>query len=250
MPAVYEREVAMLDRPGPDKRGPDKLAVFDLDGTLLQSNHLDDALYPRAVLAAHGIEGVSHDWTIYRSSTDFGITREILETHWRRDPSAAEIGRVRDEFVALLRAAMRNDPLACTPFAGLAEFLEAMRSEWAVAIATGTFAESCAAKIAASRLDALDALPRATSSDVEERPDIIRVAIERAQAHHGVDGFRRTLYVGDGIWDLRAARDLGLPFLGVGRDAAAAKLRAAGATEVIADYGDAAAVLALLDSVA
>lgn len=235
-----------------DKRGPDKLAVFDLDGTLLRSNHLDDALYPRAVLAAHGIEGVSNDWTSYRSSTDFGITREILETHWGRDPSAEEIGQVRDEFVALLQAAMLEDPAACTPLAGLAGFLAAMAAgvgDWTMAIATGTFAESCMVKIAASRLDALDALPRATSSDAEERPDIIRVAIDRARAHHDVAGFRRVLYVGDGIWDLRAARELGLPFLGVGGDAAAAKLRTAGASDVITDYSDPAAVLALLDSV-
>jgi hypothetical protein len=44
------------------------------------------------------------------------------------------------------------------------------------------------------------------------------------------------------VWDVRAARELGLPFLGVATKGAARALRTEGATEIVSDLRDPIAV--------
>ncbi|MCR4413741.1 MAG: hypothetical protein NUV77_15080, partial [Thermoguttaceae bacterium] len=57
------------------------------------------------------------------------------------------------------------------------------------------------------------------------------------------------VYVGDGLWDLKAARRLGIGFLGVAANGTA-RLREAGAEAVVADFADRGQVLRLLESLA
>jgi phosphoglycolate phosphatase-like HAD superfamily hydrolase len=63
-------------------------------------------------------------------------------------------------------------------------------------------------------LDAEDIVSAVTSSeDVETakpQPDLVQVALERA----GVDA-RRAVFVGDTVWDVRAAAKAGVPCVGV-----------------------------------
>ena len=54
----------------------------------------------------------------------------------------------------------------------------------------------------------------ATASDATRRPDIIRLAVTRAQGE-----LSRTVYVGDGPWDLHACRELGIPLIATGHRA-------------------------------
>jgi phosphoglycolate phosphatase-like HAD superfamily hydrolase len=63
-------------------------------------------------------------------------------------------------------------------------------------------------------------------------------AVSRARKFYGREGFDRVVSVGDGLWDVRAARNLGFSFLGVGRGADAELLRAAGASHVLEDFTD------------
>jgi phosphoglycolate phosphatase-like HAD superfamily hydrolase len=61
--------------------------------------------------------------------------------------------------------------------------------------------------------------------------------------------FDEVVYVGDQPWDLRAARELGIAFLGIGRDSRARRLEREGAT-VVSGYGEPDSFLKLLDTVA
>ena len=73
--------------------------------------------------------------------------------------------------------------------------------------------------------------------------EILGLAAGRAAARHA-----RVGSVGDGVWDVQAARQLGWPFLGIGSGARAEKLRAAGATLVLPDLTDTASPAAALDT--
>jgi phosphoglycolate phosphatase-like HAD superfamily hydrolase len=53
--------------------------------------------------------------------------------------------------------------------------------------------------------------------------------------------------IGDGAWDVLAARNLGLPFVGVGDGAARHRLLLEGASHVIGDFVDFDAFLKCLD---
>ena len=74
----------------------------------------------------------------------------------------------------------------------------------------------------------------ATADDAEARVDIFALAWDRATAHSAAP--RATILIGDRVWDVACARQLGWRFVGVGTGAAAARLREAGATMVVPDY--------------
>ena len=76
-------------------------------------------------------------------------------------------------------------------------------------------------------------LPSAFAEDGPSRESIVLRAIERAGGK-----FNRIVSIGDADWDVRTARRLGLPFLGVGGPRRAARLRNEGASHVIENYLD------------
>jgi phosphoglycolate phosphatase-like HAD superfamily hydrolase len=53
---------------------------------------------------------------------------------------------------------------------------------------------------------------------------------------------------GSGVWDARTARNLGLPFVGIGSGARAARLAAEGARHVVEDFTDLDRFLGCLDA--
>ena len=79
-----------------------------------------------------------------------------------------------------------------------------------VAIATGDWRETITFKLGAAGIP-LDGIPMATSSDFYTRAEIIAGAVVKAGRE-----LHEAIYVGDGLWDLRACRMLGIPFMGVG----------------------------------
>ena len=61
--------------------------------------------------------------------------------------------------------------------------------------------------------------------------------------------FVSTVYVGDGIWDARACRTLGIPFIGIGSGERADRLVSEGAVCVFQNYSDADIFLESLNEI-
>ncbi len=65
-------------------------------------------------------------------------------------------------------------------------------------------------------------------------------SLTRAACLHGRVEFDSVIYVGDGVWDARACRNLGWPCIGIALDPIrAARLRAEGVKDVFPNYEDA-----------
>ena len=111
------------------------------------------------------------------------------------------------------------------------------RDDVVAALATGGWRASAELKLRRSGLDVFD-LPLATSDDDVSREAIMRIARERSAARHQDDSFDVQIYVGDGVWDARSARALGLSFIGVAEGEQAHRLLAEGARAVVKDYTD------------
>jgi phosphoglycolate phosphatase-like HAD superfamily hydrolase len=77
----------------------------------------------------------------------------------------------------------------------------------------------------------IENIPFASSSDTRQRVDIIALAACRA----GFD-ISDAIYVGDGLWDLKASRELGIRFVGVGRKHEL--LRKHGASRVLVSFAE------------
>ncbi len=216
-----------------------QLAIFDLDGTLTRTTHIDAVCFLRACAEEFGVHSVDTNWTAYTHSTDSGISLEILQAHLQRVPSADEVARLQRRFVALLARAFLETPESCTEIAGARAALQGLRKhpDWSVAIATGSWRTSAVLKMDTAGIDRAG-LPAAFADDSMAREDIIRTALARAQAQHAQPHFSRVVYLGDAVWDVRAAIELQLPFIGVGSGGREAALRAAGARVVLADFGD------------
>jgi phosphoglycolate phosphatase-like HAD superfamily hydrolase len=220
--------------------------VFDIDGTLTDTNVVDGECYWQAVCEVIGIFGEQPDWSTFRHVTDAGIARELCVRHLSREISVKEIEAIGSCLAARLEMVLgREDPVGYQ-IPGSAEILSMLNesSDFAVALATGGLRLSAEVKLRRAGLP-FATLPLATSTDAVAREDILRIAANRAAEKHATS-FSTFTYVGDGVWDVRAARELGWRFIGIGLEQQAHRLRKAGARIVVADYRAAEAFLRLL----
>jgi phosphoglycolate phosphatase-like HAD superfamily hydrolase len=79
--------------------------------------------------------------------------------------------------------------------------------------------------------------PSASADDALDRESIMRLSRQRAAERYG-ESFACTVYVGDGVWDARACRGIGIPFIGIATGSRATRLSAEGAVRVFSDYSD------------
>ena len=184
--------------------------IFDIDGTLLQSAAVDDALYRAAVSAVLGPVQLRPSLHAYDYVTDTGILSQILADN--DIPVAREpMDEIKTHFVTLLGNHIEtNGPFIEVPGATrLLQELTASESH-AVAIATGGWRESAELKLRSAGIDYAD-IPLATANDHLERTGIMQIALGQLG-----DGLSSVTYYGDGPWDRDACAALGWRFVSVG----------------------------------
>ena len=213
------------------------LVVFDVDGTLTRTDAIDDVCYVAAVAEVLSIQDVDTDWMNYSHVTDSGILRQVVQSSLGRDVLPEEMDRVCQRFHRLLEDSFRQH--SCLPVEGGPEMLRdlAGQSGMAVALATGGWESTARLKLEQAGYDIRD-IPLASSSDADTREEIMRIAERRARDRYGAPGFDTITYVGDGVWDARAAANLGWRFLGIGTGEQAARLEREGAFAVINHYAE------------
>jgi len=78
----------------------------------------------------------------------------------------------------------------------------------------------------------------ASSNEHYARDEILKAAFAGAQRRLGERDFSSIVYVGDGIWDARTCRELGIPLIGVASGQQAGQLLDLGAYRVFPDLND------------
>ncbi len=188
--------------------------IFDIDGTLLHSMAVDDALYRQAVKDVLGdvmLRASLHD---YEFVTDTGVLQSILEDN-KIDTDDSCDDDVRDRFVELLDAHVNeHGPFREIP--GAREYLKTLADSpvHAVAMATGGWRDSAELKLRTAGID-YGQIPLVTANDHHERTGIMEIALERLGSE-----FESVSYYGDGPWDRAACVALGWQFVAVGPDLA------------------------------
>lgn len=76
-----------------------RLAIFDIDGTLTDTNGVDDECYRAAVGEAIGVAEGDIDWSGAAHVTDSEIFQWLCRVHGRGVPSASFIAEARSRFV-------------------------------------------------------------------------------------------------------------------------------------------------------
>lgn len=225
------------------------IVVFDIDGTLCRTSHVDDTCWCEMAQEVLGVDSMTTDWGAYPHSTDEAIASALIREHLKVEPSRELLDRMRDRFVELLGEAHAGDPDLFRETPGAANILRHLRDRGIhVAIATGGWTPGARFKLQQAGLEC-DAIPAAFSCDAHPREEIISIAIDRAATVLNVDraALGRAIYVGDGVWDLIAARSLGIGFLGIASGERSERLREGGAAEVMQDFSDIEAVMRALE---
>jgi phosphoglycolate phosphatase-like HAD superfamily hydrolase len=224
------------------------LIMFDIDGTLTETMKIDEQCFVRSLAEVCGFTDIDTDWSNYKHSTDSGIFHEIHLSRTGRPPSVAEISNFRSRFVHLLTEALSEGAFAA--IAGAPRLLSRLAgsAEYRVSLATGGWRDSARLKMTSAGM-CFDDYPAASADDAHERESIMKISSRRAVEQHQTQ-FVSTVYIGDGVWDARACRSLGIPFVGIGSGVRAARLASEGAVRVFEDYSDADLFLESMDEVA
>ena len=192
------------------------LIVFDIDGTLTDTKEKDDELFIHAVRDIFKIEIKDTDWSRFENVTDPGIAKSIFKEHFGKEPLEQELVRLEDHFIDLTGKAMAEYPQAFREVAGAKDFFEELSGtdNMYVAIATGGWEATAKMKLEYIGINIKD-FPMVTAADHENRIELLKNAISRAQKFYEINRFDRIIAIGDGIWDFKAAKALDAGFVGV-----------------------------------
>ncbi|MXY98960.1 MAG: HAD family hydrolase [Gemmatimonadetes bacterium] len=190
-----------------------KIAViFDIDGTLVESSGFEDDLYIAAVRDVLGDVCIRKAWNTYRHVTDSGILRQIMEEN--RIRGEGRIREVRSWFGDLVSQYFRDGGV-CDPTIGAIDLIDELRAApgFAVGFATGGWGHTARMKFEHAGFN-LEYVVLTSSDDGLERTAIMQKCLDALDAKG--NSFQRIVYVGDAEWDVRATRELGWHFIGVG----------------------------------
>ncbi|MFF5139930.1 HAD family hydrolase [Streptomyces sp. NPDC013157] len=206
----------------------DRAAVFDVDGTLVDTNHLHVTTWWEAFRQA------GHRVTMNAVHHSVGLGSGDLIAHLLGE----DRDRSQDDELNATHTALYGqffDRLAPLPGAG--ELLRRLhRDGWRVVLATSASGPELAALRRA--IDADDVIAGTASADDVARGKPAPEPVEHALELAGVPA-DRAVFVGDTVWDMRAGTKAGVRCVGVlCGGIPRSDLVAAGAEEIYADPAD------------
>lgn len=215
--------------------------VLDLDQTLIRGEVADWELWLDAISEALGVRFTGEeDWSVHPVHTDHGIVESLSQEHRGRSFGEDERAVFEAKLFARHDAWLARDPGMYQAIPGAGALLSAL--EGRAGLATGNLHPVTRRKLRSAGLDHVH-LPCQCSAPGLTREALVASALRRV----GWAGGEATSF-GDGVWDVRAARSLGIGFVGVAQsDGHEAKLRAAGARRVLRDFADLTRVLTWIE---
>lgn len=184
--------------------------MFDIDGTLLRSDHIDESCYRDSIADVLGFKPHA-EWTHYNHVTDSGIVDQHIDECGLQAERERIQAEVKSIFIERIVEQLRRSPVEPVP--GAIRFLRRLRKidNLSLSIATGGWYESAKLKLDSAGID-VSGLAVATSSDHFSRTEIMKIAQSRATG----DKILQPTYFGDGEWDRQACARLGFNFVLVG----------------------------------
>ncbi|WP_344459320.1 HAD family hydrolase [Kitasatospora kazusensis] len=225
------------------------IVLWDIDHTLIDNGGVSKEIYAAAFTSLAGRSPTEAAQTEGR--TDRLIMREMFLRNHLPEPDWATVQAALAGAGAERLSDLRRRG---TALLGVREALKAAaaRADWVSSVLTGNIAANARVKLSAFGLDELLDLPvGAYGADAVQRPELVAVARERVQRHHGLPTDAPVVLVGDTPRDVEAAlsADAGIIAVATGVHSQT-ELAAAGAHTVLPDLSDTANLLRLVESFA
>ena len=204
------------------------MIVFDVDGTLVGGEAFDWKCFEDAFEEAAGFRLSEDFFTGLDEVTAKAIVHQALPDADHSEKVEIEI-QTRVGFLKRLQSTYHTNPKSFPATEGAIELIQEIRkSSLPIAIATGDWRPSISLKLKAAGIPIED-IPLVTASEHYHRSDIIASAIQQAGGSQ-----EDAIYIGDGVWDLKATQKLGIHFIGCGTRRE--RLRNAGAIHVLESF--------------
>ena len=212
-----------------------KFIIFDIDGTLANTKKVEDKCFMTAFEKTFRIDIWNEKWEDLKHVTDWGITEEIIQREWKRNPTADEYKLMISNFISELEREKEKDPSQFAEVPGASDFFcDLMKQEGIqLGIATGAWEESAKLKLAAIGIE-LEGVCFSNSNDHKSREAITQEVIARLNNSYNQEP-EKIIYFGDGQWDYKTCQNLGIEFIGIDIENDG-KLSALGARSVFQNY--------------
>ena len=229
-----------------------KIALFDIDGTILWSKGAGRRAMERALIANAGSSGAADHR--YDGKTDRQIVREAMRHAGFSDGDIdAAMDRVIAGYLTELAVELDRADHGVEVLPGVREVLDALesRDDVVLGLLTGNVVSGAERKLRAVGIDFARFSVGAYGSDGEHRHDLPAIARDRASAHTGrpVSG-ASCVIIGDTPSDVACGRGIGARAIAVATGHFdVPSLRACDPHAVFADLTDTAAVVrAIVDA--
>lgn len=187
-----------------------KLALFDIDGTLLLSQGLGRAAKAHAMREVFGTEANVQTHP-FGGKTDWQILNELLgPLGWTSEAVGARMADYETCFARYMRELAGE--FTATPLPGALELVQALdaRPDVLVGVVTGNTRETAPVKLRAGGFEPSLFRVGAFGSESHNRNDLPALAIQRAEALVGVAFAPTDVFViGDTVADVTCARAVG-----------------------------------------
>jgi beta-phosphoglucomutase-like phosphatase (HAD superfamily) len=209
--------------------------LFDIDGTLIDTGGASDRAWHRAFLELHAVEVNVPDYT-GKGVPDPMVGRQCFRGAIGREPTDEEMAPLMALRQRYLAEEVESSP-GYRVMPGAEALLQRLGAEgMLVGLITGNTEPAAEIKLGRAGLNGYFAFG-GFGSDAEQRVDVCRKALERAEAAAGGALERkRCLALGDTPIDVEAGHGAGVRVIGVATgEYSTAQLRAAGADWAVAD---------------
>lgn len=182
---------------------PRPAVLFDIDGTLVDSNYLHVHAWQRAF---HEVELPVQAWHIHRSIGMDGSTLVDELSHGADDAVQKRLKDLHTRYYEASAALL-------SPLPGARALLRRV-ADLGLQVVLATSAPENELALLRQTLDCDDLVSAITSSaDVDQakpKPDIVNVALKKARVTAG-----EAVFVGDTVWDVEASARAGVPCIAV-----------------------------------
>ena len=183
--------------------------MFDIDGTIIESYDLDSECFTEAIKEVTGYE-IDTNWSRYKHVTDTGILNQFFKERKIENTEIAHES-IKSIFLSKIQTRIAKKPII--EIAGASAFISSLKEleNVAISFATGGWYESAILKLQSAGID-ISNIPIASANDHHSRIEIMKIAEKRAVKETRLS----FTYFGDGSWDLKACKELGVNFVLVG----------------------------------
>lgn len=193
-----------------------RLIIFDIDGTLANTDYEKDLCYAEAFHEVVGESLLGLEYKSCKHVTDSAITDHFYQQLYQRNALPEEVEALKQNFRQKMEAKAVTHPHFFEEIPGAsATFKQLMQQpDVHLGIATGAWRHPALFKLELIGVPGND-VPFVGADKSYSKIDSIQEVIQLAKEHYGDHDYHQIVYVGDRVYDYEVSTELGLDFVGV-----------------------------------